>query len=112
MKQSQAIQALSALAQDHRMTIFRALMRAGPSGLSAGDIAERAGIAPSNLSFHVAQMERAGLLRSWRVQRNIFYAVELDGMRQLLAFLTEDCCGGHPELCDMVAGPLVAAGQD
>jgi DNA-binding transcriptional ArsR family regulator len=103
MMQEQAIQALAALANEHRMSIYRTVLAAGPSGLPAGQIAERSGLGASNVSFHVAQMERAGLLRSWRVQRNVFYAVEMEGMRQLLAFLTEDCCGGHPEVCGVVA---------
>ncbi|MGF1612123.1 MAG: helix-turn-helix domain-containing protein [Kiloniellales bacterium] len=98
-----AIGALSALAQGHRLRLFRLLVREGPSGLPAGEIGERIGVAPSALSFHLAQLERAGLLRSWRVQRNIYYAVEIEGMRQLLGFLTEDCCQGRPEICGGVA---------
>ena len=94
-----AVAALAALAQDHRLRIFRALVREGPEGLPAGEIAQRLELAPSALSFHLAQLERAGLLRSWRVKRHIFYAVEIEGMRSLLAFLTEDCCQGQPELC-------------
>lgn len=112
MLEHQAITALAALAHENRLTIFRAVMHAGPSGLPAGEIAQQAGLAPSNVSFHVSQMERAGLLRSWRVKRNVFYAVEIDGMRQLLSFLTEECCGGHPELCGIVqdiAGEAVTA---
>ncbi|SDG45950.1 ArsR/SmtB family transcription factor [Thalassobaculum litoreum] len=105
MVEEQAIGAFAALAHENRLTIFRSLMRAGPSGMSAGDIAVAAGLAPSNVSFHVAQMERAGLLRSWRVRRNIFYAVDTDGVHRLLTFLTEECCAGHPELCGLhVAG--------
>jgi len=102
MLEEQAIGALAALAHENRLTIFRSLMRAGPSGLAAGEIAHQAGLAPSNVSFHVSQMERAGLLRSWRSKRNVFYAVEIDGMRRLLSFLTEECCGGHPELCGII----------
>lgn len=92
------------------MRIFRTLMRAGPSGLPAGEIGDRLDLAPSKLSFHVAQLERAGLLRSWRVHRNIFYAVEIDAMRQLLGFLTEDCCDGHPEVCGSLLVPARACG--
>lgn len=110
--EEQAIDAFAALAHENRLTIFRALMRAGPSGMAAGDIAVHAGLAPSNVSFHVAQMERAGLLRSWRVRRNIFYAVEMDGVRRLLTFLTDECCGGHPELCGVFVESLRAAGAD
>ena len=80
MIEKQAVGAFAALAHENRLTIFKALMRAGASGMAAGDIAAHAGLAPSNVSFHVAQMERAGLLRSWRVRRNIFYAVEIDGV--------------------------------
>ncbi len=111
MVEEQAIGAFAALAHENRLTIFRALMRAGPSGMSAGDIAVAAGLAPSNVSFHVAQMERAGLLRSWRVRRNIFYAVETDGVQRLLAFLTEECCAGHPELCGLYVAGASGAGR-
>ena len=110
MIENQAVGAFAALAHENRLTIFKALMRAGASGMAAGDIAAQAGLAPSNASFHMAQMERAGLLRSWRVRRNIFYAVEIDGVRRLLTFLTEECCAGHPELCGIVVGIQDEAG--
>jgi ArsR family transcriptional regulator len=99
MKMSSAIAALAALAQDHRLTVFRTLVREGPNGLPAGVIAERVGVPPSTLSHHLAHLERARLLRSRRVERRIFYAVDIEGTRRLIAFLTEDCCQGHPELC-------------
>ncbi|MCU0893510.1 MAG: winged helix-turn-helix domain-containing protein [Rhodospirillales bacterium] len=94
-----AVAALGALAQEHRLAVFRLLVREGPSGLSAGDIAARVAVAPSTLSHHLGQLERAGLLRSWRVRRQIFYAIDVVGTRRLLAFLTEDCCQGRPEIC-------------
>ena len=103
MNDDTAILALSALAQPHRLQVFRLLVRCGPAGLTAGEIARRVGAAPSALSFHLAHLERAGLLRSWRVQRNIFYAVQFDGVRRLLTFLTADCCNGHPEICGGLA---------
>lgn len=103
MELSRAIEALAALAHDTRMSVFRLLMRQGPAGLPAGALAERLGVAPSTLSFHLAQLERAGLLRCWRVQRQIFYAADLDGIRGVLAFLTEECCQGRPELCGIAA---------
>ena len=99
MESESAISALGALAQGTRLDVFRLLVREGPSGLSAGDISARVAVAPSTLSHHLGQLERAGLLRSWRVERRIFYAVDVEGTRRLLAFLTEDCCQGRPEIC-------------
>lgn len=99
METGGAIEAFAALAHETRLAIFRLLMREGPGGLSAGTVARRTDIVPSTLSFHLGQLERAGLLRSWRVHRQIFYAVDIAGTRRLIAFLTEDCCGGNPEIC-------------
>ena len=99
MENREAVAAFSALAQENRLAIFRLLVRQGPGGLQAGDIAAQLGLPPSTLSHHVAALERAALLRSWRRDRRIFYAVDLEGTRRLGTFLTDDCCGGHPELC-------------
>jgi arsenate reductase len=99
MEDKHAIAAFAALAQEHRLAVYRLLMKEGPNGASAGEVADRIGVPPSTLSHHLAHLERAGLLRSWRVQRNIFYAVDVEGTRRLIAFLTEDCCQGHPQLC-------------
>jgi len=94
-----AVQALAALGNDHRLRIFRTLVQAGPSGMRAGELAKQVGISSTNLSFHLKELDRAGLLVSTRQGRNIVYAVHIDGIRELLAFLTEDCCQGRPELC-------------
>ncbi len=99
MAPDQAIQTLTALAQEHRLAIFRLLVKDGPVGLPAGEISKRAGIGPTNASFHLKELERAGLIRAKRDGRFIRYAFDAGTMRALLAFLTEDCCGGHPELC-------------
>lgn len=99
MKTPDALQALAALSHATRLEVFRLLVRQGAIGLPAGEIAERLEVAPSTLSPHLAQLERAGLATSSRDERRIFYAVNIEGMRALLAFLTEDCCGGHPEIC-------------
>jgi DNA-binding transcriptional ArsR family regulator len=99
MEEIQAVRALSALAHDHRLRSFRMLVRAGPDGLAAGDIAQRLGIAPSSLSFHLAQLESAGLVSSRRAQRHIYYALDVEVTRELLGFLIDDCCNGRPELC-------------
>lgn len=104
MENKEAIRALSALAQEHRLAIFRLLVKTGPSGLSAGEIAEAVGISPTSLSFHLKEMDNAGLLRMWRDGRFVRSAVDVEGMRKLLTFLTEDCCGGNPEICGGLAG--------
>ena len=67
--------------------------------MPAGAIAESVGVPPSTLSFHLKELDRADLVRSWRVQRQIRYAAHYEGLRRLLAFLTADCCNGHPEIC-------------
>jgi ArsR family transcriptional regulator len=99
METKEALDALAALAQATRLAVFRLLVRQGPIGMTAGAVAEALGVAPSTLSPHLAQLERAGLATSWRVDRRIFYAVDIEGTRQLLRYLTEECCGGNPELC-------------
>ena len=99
MEHPDAVKALAALAHQHRLAIFRRLVAEGPSGLAAGEIAKRVGIAPTSLSFHMKELDRAGLMRSWRDGRFIRYSVDIEGMRQLLSFLTEECCQGRPELC-------------
>jgi len=105
MEMKSVVAALAALAQETRLAVFRLLIEAGPGGLPAGLIATRLEVAPATLSFHLNQLERAGLLASRRNGRQILYAADIEGTRRLLAFLTEDCCGGRPELC----GELVRA---
>ena len=99
MNTAECVAALAALAHEHRLRVFRLLVRNGPDGLSAGDIAEHLALAPSSLSFHLSHLQRCALIRPRRAQRRIIYAADLDAMARLLAFLTEDCCGGHPEIC-------------
>jgi len=99
MEQEAAVGALSALAQDTRLTVFRKLVQAGPPGMTAGDIADALGALPSTMSHHLGLLERAGLVRSRRDGRMVIYAADYEGTRQLLAFLMEDCCQGHPEIC-------------
>lgn len=108
METSQAIGAFTALGHETRLAVFRLLVQAGPSGLAAGAVAEQAGVPPSTMSHHLGLLERAGLVRSWRVHRQIFYATDFEGTRKLLAFLMEDCCQGKPELCG--GGLAVATG--
>lgn len=104
MESGSAVASFAALAHDTRLTVFRLLMGAGPDGLTAGRIAEALSVPPSTLSAHLAQLERAGLVRSHRVQRHVHYAPDIAGTRAVLAFLTEECCGGRPEICGYRGG--------
>src|SRR5262245_36533290 len=103
MEEKAALAALAALAHETRLAVFRLLVTAGPSGLPAGEIAARVRVPPTTLSFHIKGLDRAGLLRSWRRQRQVFYAADYEGTRSLLTFLTRDCCQGHPEICGDLA---------
>lgn len=103
MFDTQAIAALAALAHDDRLAAFRLLVKAGPSGLPSGEIAGRLHVPPTRMSFHLATLERSGLLASLRKGRQIIYAVQYERMKQLLMFLTEDCCDGHPQICGDLA---------
>jgi DNA-binding transcriptional ArsR family regulator len=103
----QAVTALSALGHETRLAVFRLLVKAGPDGLPAGRIAEALAVAPSTLSAHLAQLERAGLLRSARADRRILYAVDFIGTRRLLGFLVDDCCDGRPELCGIAPNGIL-----
>lgn len=109
MDAKQALAALAALAQDTRLAVFRRLVREGPDGLPAGRLANETGVAPATLSFHLAQLERAGLLSARRRSRQIYYAIDLAGTRALLSFLTEDCCQGRPDICGGLAANLACA---
>jgi ArsR family transcriptional regulator, arsenate/arsenite/antimonite-responsive transcriptional repressor len=99
MDETQIVSALAALAHQHRLRIFRLLVRAGPSGVPAGEIAEQVGISLTAMSFHLKELDHAGLVTSTRDGRFVRYAVRVEGMRQLLRYLTEDCCRGQLELC-------------
>lgn len=99
MDEDAAIEALAALAQGHRMRLFRLLVRRAPDGLSAGEIGAAVALSPSALSFHLAQLQRAGLISHQRRGRHLIYRAELNGMRELMEFLTADCCQGRPEMC-------------
>lgn len=112
MELKQAVTSLAAMAQETRLGVLRLLVQVGPNGLPAGDIAERVGVPPSTLSFHLKELDRAGLVRSWRVQRQIRYAADYEGMRRLLTFLTADCCNGHPEICGGLLQAVGACGCD
>ncbi|WP_306143000.1 helix-turn-helix transcriptional regulator [Roseibium sp. MMSF_3412] len=101
MKQSEAISALAALAQEDRLAAFRLLVSEGPHGLPSGTIAEKLDIQPTRMSFHLTTLERAGLLAAHREGRHIRYAVDYAQMKGLLAFLMEDCCANNPAICGL-----------
>lgn len=94
-----AVDGFAALAQETRLRVFRLLLQHGPGGVPAGEIARRLGTPPNTMSTHLAILTRAGLIQARRESRQVFYGVEMGGIRQLIAFLVEDCCGGHPEAC-------------
>ena len=93
MKSNQAIAALGALAHEHRLAIFRLLVGRGPEGLNAGGIADRVGLLPSSLTFHLQNLQRAGLLAQRRDGRQLIYSADFSAMNALVAYLTENCCG-------------------
>lgn len=92
MESNQVVAALTALAQETRLAVFRLLVQAGPKGLPAGVIATRLGCPAATLSFHLREMSHAGLARATRHGRSIVYAADFEAMRGLLSFLTENCC--------------------
>jgi ArsR family transcriptional regulator, arsenate/arsenite/antimonite-responsive transcriptional repressor len=95
MKTLDAVTALAALAQDTRLAIFRLLVKTGESGLSAGAIADKLKLPAATLSFHIAQLTRAGLVTATPQSRFIYYAASYPAMDDLIAYLTDHCCEGH-----------------
>jgi ArsR family transcriptional regulator, arsenate/arsenite/antimonite-responsive transcriptional repressor len=96
MDTKNAISALTALAQDSRLAVFRLLVQAGPEGLAASKIGEQLGIPPSSLSFHLKELTHADLVTPRPEGRFIIYAANFDTMNSLMAFMTDNCCGGNP----------------
>ena len=94
VESSDAVAALSALAQEHRLTVFRLLVQAGRDGMAAGAIADELGLPNSSLSFHLGQLLRAGLVNQERRRRSLIYSANYFAMNALVGFLTENCCGG------------------
>lgn len=103
MDTTSAVNALSALAYESRLDIFRLLVRAGPEGMAAGEIAKAIGIIPNTLSNSLNILSGAGLVASRRAGRSIIYTAAYDRMGDLLAFLLEDCCAGDPAICGSIA---------
>ncbi len=103
MEAGKAVLKLSALAQDGRLAVFRLLVKAGRDGMAAGEIARKLKTQPNTLSAQLLLLSNAGLIRARREGRSIIYTVDFDAMSSLLVFLTEDCCGGRPEICAPLA---------
>jgi DNA-binding transcriptional ArsR family regulator len=99
MDESQALSAFGALSQETRLRILRHLVIAGPDGLAAGTIAGKVVASASNVSFHLKELEHAGLVRARRDARSIVYSAAFDTLSGLIRFLMEDCCSGRPEIC-------------
>jgi len=99
MKSDSAVTALSALAHDHRLAVFRLLVQAGVEGRPAGVIARQLGLPNSSLSFHLAQLQQGGLVSQRREGRSLIYAADFAAMQGLIGFLTENCCAG--EACQL-----------
>jgi len=96
MENKSAVTALAALAQDSRLAVFRLLVQTGPEGLPAGKIAESLGVPPSSLSFHLKELSYAGLVTSRQESRFVIYSANFQAMNELIAYLTQNCCGGQP----------------
>ncbi len=101
-----AVAAFAALSQPTRLDVFRLLVKAGEDGLRAGEISERLDVRQNTMSANLTVLVQAGLIRNRREGRTIRYHVDLDGMRGLLAFLMEDCCGGNPAMCKPILDEL------
>ena len=104
METESAVIALTALAQESRLKVFRLLVPAGAEGIAAGQIADGLGIPPATLTFHLKELSGAGLVESRREGRSVIYSLRVEGIRELLTYLTRDCCQGNPQLCDFGVG--------
>ncbi|WP_349360258.1 metalloregulator ArsR/SmtB family transcription factor [Stappia sp.] len=107
MDTKRALEALSALSQQTRLDVFRLLVRAGPDGMAAGEIGAALDVRQNTMSANLAVLLRAGLVRNAREGRTIRYFADMEGVRDLMAFLLEDCCGGRADLCQPVLDALV-----
>lgn len=103
-----AVEVFEALSNETRLEVFRLLVRAGPEGLAAGEIAEELGVVQNTMSTHLHKLARAGILQSERQSRHIIYSVDFESVRELVLFLLEDCCGSSAAVCAPVARSLSA----
>lgn len=106
MDNATAVKIFASLAQESRLALFRLLVQAGPEGLPAGSIAEQLGLPSSTLSFHLKELVHAGIVQSRQAGRFIYYSADFAAMSALIAFLTENCCGGKLQECCPPVVPL------
>lgn len=99
MKSAQVVKALAALAQPTRLAVYRLLVECGPDGMAAGQVAEKLKVAPATLSFHFKTLSHAGLVDSRQDGRFVYYTANFIVMNGMVAYLTENCCGGNPDAC-------------
>ena len=113
MDKIKALTAFSALGQDTRLEVFRLLVKAGQTGMAAGQIAEALGVRQNTLSNNLSILLTAGLVRNEREGRSVRYFADMEGVGGLLGFLMEDCCAGNPALCqpviDQIACPAASS---
>jgi ArsR family transcriptional regulator len=109
MKTTRVIDALGALAHEHRLAIYRLLVQRGPEGLPAGAIGERVGLVPSSLTFHLQNLQHAGLIAQRRESRQLFYSADFVVMNGLVGYLTENCCGNSGAECSPSCAPASPA---
>ena len=109
MDQTKTLSAFSALSQQTRLDVFRLLIKAGASGLLAGELADRLDVRQNTMSANLAVLLGSGLVRNERQGRTIRYFADFDAVRALLAFLMEDCCGGRAELCRPIIDEIACA---
>jgi ArsR family transcriptional regulator len=112
MQAAPVIRALGALAQEHRLAVFRLLVQAGPAGMPAGALADALGVPASSMSFHLAQLANAYLVTQRRQSRSIIYAADFGAMNALMAYLTENCCGGAPCAPAIACSPAITERKD
>lgn len=105
MEMLNAVEALEALAHETRLSVFRLLVKAGPDGLSAGEIADQLDALQNTMSSHLHKLSRAGIVTNERDGRHIIYRADFDAVGQLILYLLEDCCGGSEQVCR----PIVAS---
>ena len=108
LEKSQALDAFAALSQETRLRMLGVLVRAAPEGLPAGSVANAVDASASSASFHLAHLERAGLVQSHRASRSIIYRANYEAISGLIGFLLRDCCSGRPEICVPAAATAAA----